>query len=180
MKIKRDDIPKPGKTLTISGDEAWLASIYEAFHRQNLKENRRITGSLLIQADAYGFVQVRGEIRFEPLLSCSRCADLVSWELARQVDVEFRPKPTEQDREVDLSPEELDYYYLDEDACVDLELLVNDTIQTAIPTQVIVRSDDGRCCTVCQSDISSPLVSGSSSDEQDSPFAILKNIKLDS
>ncbi|MFW7381194.1 MAG: YceD family protein [Oligoflexus sp.] len=180
MKIKIDELPSKGRSVTIQGDEAWLDAIYKVFHAKNMKENRRIQGSVQITADDYGFARVTGEIRFVPLVDCSRCSDLIPWSISREFDVEFRPEVQEFAKELDLNPEELDHYYLDDQARIDLELLINDLIQTAFPTRVLLTSEDGQSCLQCHADLTKPLVVESDDAADRNPFAVLRNIKLDS
>ena len=113
-------------------------------------------------------------------MTCSRCTDLIPWTIDRDFEVEFRPAVKEFEKESDLNTEELDYYYLDEQSCINLEELINDQVQTAFPSQLILKSEDGRSCLQCHNDITTPLVSSTAEDGARNPFSILKNIKLDS
>jgi uncharacterized metal-binding protein YceD (DUF177 family) len=80
-------------------------------------------------------------------------------------------------RDLSLSEEELDSYLMVGDE-VDLEMLVNDAIQTALPSQFLAASEDGKSCKICQIDISSTKVFSAGDTEATSPFAALRGIKL--
>jgi uncharacterized metal-binding protein YceD (DUF177 family) len=179
MKIKVDDLPQQGRRIDIKGDEDWLAKIYRTFP-EPIESQAAIKAQADIVPDNYGFVTVTGHLTFAPNVNCSRCDQLIPWPLERQFNVEFRPANANPPKEIDLEAEELEYYYLDEAGHLDLEIVLNDTIQTAFPAKLLCASDDGQTCKHCHIDLNDNLVYHSGDFKRPNPFSVLKNIKTDS
>ena len=113
---------------------------------------------------------------YAPMVPCSRCEQTIAWPLAIEVEALFRPESEEnRDRDVTLTEAELDHYYLEGDA-VDLEQLVTDLVQTALPTQLVQTSDDGSSCKICLTDLRETQVYGARGGKA-SPFADLAKLK---
>lgn len=181
MKIPVKDMREPLK-LSIQGNESWLAEIYASFLGS---EGPGIQGEILISPEPYGVYSVKGHINYVPKVSCSRCELAIAWPIQRDVDVRFIDRDgsgfeiegDEEGDEGDLTPEDLDTYYL-QDGAIDIEMVVNDLVQTAIPSRTIAVSKDGKSCGVCLEDVTKPLIFEDGNKEDQSPFAILKNLKL--
>jgi len=178
MKIKIQDLITP-MTLTVTGTEGWLSAIYEGFPVPAGTEVPRLKAHLTLTPDGYGRVDVTGLLEYAPLLTCSRCADPVTWPIQQTFRVNYRSEPVADDREKDLQSHDLDTYYFQNDA-INIEELINDLIETNIPTQVLRRSADGNSCAVCLTTLHETLVFETSTqdNEQDNPFAVLKKLKL--
>jgi uncharacterized metal-binding protein YceD (DUF177 family) len=170
----------PTVQIDLKGDEAWLQQIYKSFEEWAGNIDTPIEGALSLSKDDYGFVQVKGSIAFTPKLPCSRCSDPIAFPIEIAVSTEFRPYNKDLPSDYDLQKEELDYYYVDKDGNVDVEGLVNDLIQTSIPSKIVLTTDGGSACKICPNKFTDSKVFGSEPSEDDNPFAILKNIKLDS
>lgn len=183
MKIPVKDMREALK-VSIQGDEAWLAEIYASFLGN---EGRGIQGEVVICPEPYGVYSVKGQISYVPKVSCSRCELAIPWPIERAIDVRFIDRDgsgfeiegdDEESDEGDLTPEDLDTYYLGNEGEIDLEMIVNDLVQTAIPTRTIALSADGKSCAICLEDVAKPLVFEDGNKEDQSPFAVLKNLKL--
>lgn len=179
MKINVNAL-NPMMQLDLKGDEVWLQQIYQSFEEWAGKIDTPIKGALSLRKDDYGFVQISGSIAFTPKLPCSRCSDPIPYPINIAVNTEFRPHNSDLPSDYDLQREELDYYYLDMSSNIDLEGLVNDLIQTSIPSQILLLTEDASGCQICPNKFTDSKVFGSEPSEDENPFAILKNIKLDS
>jgi uncharacterized metal-binding protein YceD (DUF177 family) len=182
MKLKAEDLRSP-KTIDISGDEPWLHLIYESFDMQGaVPAARRITGSLTVTPSNYGLYQVEGEVHFTPTVSCSRCEDMIPWEISRKIKVRYLEQAPIEDEEEeverDLEPSDMDAYYIDAQGMIDLEVIINDFIQTALPTRLVKTSPDGKSCLICHKDVSGKAVFQDAIKPEQSPFAALRNLKL--
>jgi uncharacterized metal-binding protein YceD (DUF177 family) len=182
MKLKAEDLRSP-QTITISGDEPWLRLIYESFDiRGAAPAARRITGSLTVTPRNYGLYDIEGEVQFTPTVSCSRCEDMIPWEISRKIKVRYLEQApldeAEEEIERDLEPEDMDAYYIDAQGMIDLEVVINDFIQTALPTRLVKTAPDGKSCLICHKDVSSKAVFKDEVKPEQSPFAVLKNLKL--
>lgn len=184
MKISINDL-NPSRRLPISGSETWLARLYGDFPAPE-GSAPPITGELELTRDDGGCVTVTGALNYAPFLPCSRCAKPLPWPLRMEVEARYYPEDVNPaPREKNLSKADLDAYYLIDHA-VDLEELVNDAVQTALPSQILSVDGNGENCAVCQEDVSTPYVyiedetkkPGAEPDEKASPFAVLKGLKL--
>ena len=179
MKIKLKDLELAAKVVDIVGSEDWLAELYQSFPAPPKgRDKPLITGALEVKSDGYGYASLKGHLTFSPYVTCSRCADPIQWNLDRDLVARFKPKDDiAEAREVDLVPEDLDFYYI-EDGTLDLLQVLIDSIVGWLPSQLVKRSKDGKSCVVCNEDISDTSVYRSKTKEEESPFAALKNLKL--
>lgn len=176
MKVTLEELLSP-KTIEIKGDEEWLADLYKSFAKSK-KGPAKLTGKLLIQSEGYGYAKVEGEVTYEPIVPCSRCADPINWPIKKEFVSRFKPKDeTTEGADIELMPEDLDFYYI-EDNSLDIQQLVIDVIMTSLPSQLVVKSDDGKSCRNCGVDLNTSEVYSTRPKEDDSPFAVLKNMKL--
>lgn len=181
MKVSVKELKKTA-TVLIRGDEPWLEPIHSSFA---LEANdtcapgvdgkpRQLRGELSFNLDSFGYVVVRGHIKYEPLVPCSRCDLTIPMDVSQDVDVIFKP------REVTLTSENLDDNYL-VDGKIDVEELLNDLVQTSIPLQTCQPDPETEHCRYCKSDLATPRVFSSggddAADEPVSPFAKLAELK---
>ena len=164
----------------VNGDEPWLDSIYQSFPLPNGESEQAVVSAhFSLTLEEAGSVLVEGELRFQPRVSCSRCDKALTWQVNEKVCVRFLPAlHNDAPKEKNLSRDELDVYFIEDDT-VDLEQLINDTIQTALPTQYLPLASDGKTCTICNVDVSGERVYGRGNESQQaSPFSVLKGLKL--
>ena len=180
MRVHLFDI-KPTKQVQILGTESWLDRIYADFPatEDGRKERPQISGTLTLQLEESGSVLVTGHIDYAPVVSCTRCDLGIPWPLHFDLSTRFLPDPVNEDssRERLLTTAELDAYYLESDE-VNLEALINDTVQTGIPAHILATTDDGANCRICLTDLTEPQAYGERDSADLSPFAALKGLKL--
>jgi len=175
MKIKVSNLKEP-QELIISGQEPWLEALYAPFPHPPAAP---LTGQLRIRKDSAGFVYVTGDISCTPTLECSRCLSQMPWPVSTHIDACFRPGLSDvlRERDINLSRDDLDLYFI-EAGEVDLECLLNDCLQTAIPYQTFCESLPGKHCDLDHSKLPGDQVYGVPDEETSSPFAVLQNLKL--
>ena len=167
MKIKAASLIKP-QTVTIQGHEPWLESIYATF--VSGPTPARLTGELTLTPNTAGFVRVTGSISYTPLVDCSRCAEAIPWPINETIDVSFRPAKSRDNADLQahsqkeylLSREDLDEYVMERGE-LDLEELINDTVQMTIPLQTVpvVQGESGASnCGICGIDLDQDQVYG--------------------
>jgi uncharacterized metal-binding protein YceD (DUF177 family) len=181
MKLKAADLREP-LTIPIAGDEPWLSFIYQSFAIKG-QTQPKLTGEVTVTPAPYDVFTIKGQVRFHPLVNCGRCQDLITWEIERPIDARYlaRYEADEaeegEDVEVDLTPQDLDSYYL-QDGWIDLEPVINDVVQTALPNRLIKVTADGKNCVVCLENIEDQLVYEEERSPDASPFAKLKGLKF--
>ena len=106
-----------------------------------------LTGHLHLRLEEAGTVQVRGRINYQPYVTCGRCLEPSQINIEQEIAVRFRPmfEGELECRDRELALADLDDYFIAEDA-VDLETLVNDTVQTAVPTHPTCKAMSGSPC----------------------------------
>ncbi len=184
MKLKASEIREPVE-VEIRGDESWLSLIYESFQLKKGPVDRRLTGNLKITPEEYGVYTLTGRLSYTPKVSCGRCEDQIDWAIEREINARFlTPVKAEdlgieedEDFETDLEPEDLDSYYLD-NGWIDVEQVINDLVQTALPQRLVKTTADGKACAVCLVDLQDRLVYQDETAKEANPFAVLKNLKL--
>ena len=179
MRIHIDEL-RPARTLALAGDEPWLDRIYTDFPAPAGEAAPRLTGELQLRREEGGSVLVTGRIDYAPFVGCSRCDRLINWPLGLPVEARFLPETAnDQPKEKNLSRADLDAYYL-ENYEVDVEGLLNDVIQTALPIAPVPATEDGDACRICSADLTGERVYGDGDDEEASasPFSVLKGLKL--
>ena len=166
--------------IEIRGDEPWLEPLYRDFPLPGgAGERATLTGRLEFRLEEAGSVMVTGTLTYAPIVTCSRCDKALAWPLRCEVSTRFLPEQVnDMPREKNLSRDDLDAYFLDSHA-VDVELLVNDTVQMALPTQFLATDPSGQNCRICAVQLDTEQVYGSAKEPAEkSPFAALKGLKL--
>lgn len=181
MRFKIEQLREPVK-VEIKGDEPWLDYIYKSFNQKQGPGQPLLTGYFTVSPDQYGAFHVKGEVSYTPQVSCGRCELLIPWEIKRKIDVRYLVPYRDEDedqtgREKDLTPEDLDDYYIENDE-IDVEISINDLIQTALPSRLIKLTPDGKACAICLENVETAVAYEQKSAPENSPFAVLKNLKL--
>lgn len=180
MRFKVEELRNP-VPIVIKGDEVWLREIYATFDQKKPGEGPLITGEMTLTPADYGVYYLEGELAYTPSVPCGRCVDRIPWEIKRSFSLRFltpyQDEESDEPLEKDLTPEDLDDYYI-ENKEIDIEPVLNDLIQTALPTRLIKTTADGKACAICLEDIEKPLVYEQQSAADASPFAVLKKLKL--
>lgn len=179
MRFKIDQLREPVR-VEIKGDEPWLDFIYKSFRQKKGADASVLTGYFTVTPDQYGAFHVQGEVSYTPLVSCGRCEMLIPWEIKRRIDVRYLVPYRDEEGEsgeTDLAPEDLDDYYIENDE-LDVEVSINDLIQTALPSRLIKLTSDGKACAVCLENVETAVVYEQKTAAETSPFAVLKGLKL--
>ncbi len=170
-------------TFAITGDEEWLAPTHADFPLppDTKGATPKVTGELTVERESNITIMVDGHLAFTPYVPCGRCDVGVAYPVEIDVHTRFYdedPKKGIKDRK--LSREELDAYYC-ESGEMNLEELVNDLIQTAVPAYLAADDDTATCpdCAAADKDPSrAPAVKTMQAPPKESPFAALKGLKL--
>lgn len=156
--------------VEITGNEPWLSEIYQHFAIPKGEEAPKLTGWLDVAPLKLGFADVKGEVKYSPFVPCSRCGDAIHWDIDTEFEMSYRDHKTQslERKEVDLEADELDHYFL-KDGRVDVEELVNEQVELAIPSRTV--------CEACEVSGTSDEVYTEQGEAPKSPFAILSSLK---
>jgi uncharacterized metal-binding protein YceD (DUF177 family) len=182
MLVKVVGLTEP-TTIEISGGEPWLDRIYTSFGLNPLASEHPIKGNLTISPEHdLGFL-VEGRVVFQAPVDCSRCGKDITWPISEDINVFYSANsPDKKDKSENginnLSSDDLDDYRL-EDESINLEILINEFIQLAIPNRKVL-VDENDNCQICLMDLSDETVFGqdTSVDLSENPFGKLKGLKF--
>jgi uncharacterized metal-binding protein YceD (DUF177 family) len=163
--------------VQISPKDSWLRQLAKDLSPSS-PEEAAISGELTLRADNAGFIHANGHITASALLPCDRCGRDVTIPLASNIQATFRPSYDGQaPREMSLSAEDLDTYFI-EGGQIDLEILVNDTLQCALPGHIACPpSAENSCSSDVDEDSDEEERPSNDKTGENSPFAILKSLK---
>lgn len=160
--------------IKFSSSDPWLKRIAGDL-APSAPETVSIDGEISLRIDNAGFVHAVGKVTARAIQPCDRCGRDLNLPLASEIRASFRPPFEGQPpRDANLSSEDLDIYFI-ENGQLDIELLINDTLQCAIPSQILCEQSDPDGC-----GNHSPSEDEETIKEQDrsnSPFAVLKSLK---
>ncbi|MFK7822832.1 MAG: DUF177 domain-containing protein [Oligoflexales bacterium] len=170
IRVEELKIGKP-KIIEILGSEDWLSLIYEQFRSSYGEKLSPLTGKFSIKLlDAC--IQVEGSYQFSLILKCSRCSTSLVWPIHESLNLFYSLQADDHSsRERDLTSKDLDDYFL-LDNQVDLESVVNESVQLSFPLKV--KCDE--CKSICEDDV--VYSSDEEGQESSSPFAKLRELKL--
>jgi len=163
--------------VQFSPNDSWLRQVAKDLSPSS-PEDAAISGELTLRADNAGFVHATGHIKASALLPCDRCGRDVTIPVLSDIQATFRPSYNEQaPREMSLSAEDLDTYFI-EGGQIDLEILVNDTLQCALPGHIACPPSAGNNCNSdLHDDNDEEEARSTDKTRENSPFAILKSLK---
>jgi uncharacterized metal-binding protein YceD (DUF177 family) len=161
--------------LDLSGQEEWLAPVLSTF-KGDFAGNDGLTlkGRVAVTPLVTGEIQIDGKVNLTPKLECSRCLDMIPWQMDTEFSLVYKHQSAPTVKEKMLSRQDLDQYFAEE-GMIDLAEVIEEQIFLNIPQQTIKKSPDGKTCIVCNDDISESLVYGKN-DEKQNPFASLKDM----
>ena len=144
MRMLINTMPSPHQ-IKFVGNEDWLVRISRDLS-PDAPESSKIHGDVSLRTDSAGFVMVTGHVTAEATRPCDRCGQGVQVPLDCDFAATFRPPFTDAaPRVLALSSEDLEVYFIEEGA-VDLEVMINDSLQCAIPSQIGCSKADIMVC----------------------------------
>lgn len=170
MKLDIEQLELDKETsIKIDGRQAWLDGLYTQF------KGPKGSQAQLVEAEFHitrleDYVLVHGQIDYTAHVNCSRCNELSPFPISEQLNLTFIPQGRQLPVEKDLSEDELDECFL-KDNKLDLEQLISDTVILAIPQQFIPDDSSHNCAW-------EEYTASRNQSKPDSPFAALKNLKL--
>ena len=152
----------------LNGSEDWMEEIYQGIPTSDPKASP-LQVSIRIKPLPEKKFHLDAKLEFSPFLDCSRCGIPIEWPIKKTFSLVFEPTPSTFEKEIDLKTEDLDKYYYKNNE-IDVEPILNDLVQTSLPTKVIKKSSNQKNCQVCKKDIDKPLVF-ESNEEKSNPFS---------
>jgi uncharacterized metal-binding protein YceD (DUF177 family) len=172
MKLSVSSLKFPHR-ITVTNEAPWVLFIAQHLNA-NAPPAAGIAGELVLKQDSAGFIHVGGSLSAAANLPCDRCGSDLDFPIAVDVKATFRP-PYESSvpREMSLSEEDFEVYFI-ENGELDIEVLVHDTLQCALPLHILCENAGQPPCAGPDQGLTASAFGES---ERESPFAILKNLK---
>ena len=130
-----------------------------------------------------GNLRLDGKVETAIRYRCSRCTKEFTRPFSARFDLSYLPQPTwtNEDAEIELRYEDMDVAYYD-GVTLDVNLLVLEQIELAMPMKIVCRDDCKGLCHKCGADLNEgACLCGN--EEQDSRLSVLlefkKNMKVD-
>jgi len=122
-------------------------------------------------------LRVRGTLETTLRLKCSRCRKEFSQLLTADFDLSYLPQPkwTNDDAEIELQYEDMEVGYYDGIA-LDVDLMVREQIELAMPMKFVCREDCKGLCYKCGADLNEGECR-CKKEETDSRFSVLLEFK---
>jgi uncharacterized metal-binding protein YceD (DUF177 family) len=115
----------------------------------------------------------------EKHVDCSRCGLAISWAISEKIETRFLRDISDLSDDLELNETSIEDFTLTNGKTFDLEELINDAVQLALPTRLIrVGANDE--CLVCDEKLAEPIQKSTDSESALNPFRALKSLKLDS
>lgn len=161
-------------TLVISATEPWLKPMATLL-APSAPELAQIQGEVILSTSTAGFVKASGHLTATAVQPCSLCGETLTFPLDTAVAATFRP-PFEghTPKEMTLISDDLEVYFI-ENGSIDLEVLINDALQCAMPYQVTCVGEGTGPCD--NANLGSPSGQSNQDPGTNSPFAVLKTLK---
>ncbi|MDD9950218.1 MAG: YceD family protein [Zetaproteobacteria bacterium] len=184
MKISIENL-KENQPLSISvrGDEAWLAPLYASFSCVDEAEKPLCKGEIHLNSFE-NFIEISGSFHFVPMLDCGRCAESIPWVLQGNIGLTVDTSPAALQRakedldDLEISDANLADFPLGPDLTIDLAEIMEESVSMAMPVVSTPERDTKGRCLVCQKDCNISQVYGVSvADDPLNPFAKLKSWK---
>ncbi|MFP3867115.1 MAG: YceD family protein [Desulfobacteraceae bacterium] len=178
LKIPIEKIPEEGIDIPVRLGSEWFAHWLDQEPGLEFYLESPLKGSIRLEKPG-DYLLVRGVLKGELRLNCSRCLESFLQSLECRFDLLLKPGPppeTEEERE--LSAEELgeDYYSGDE---LDLERIIQEQILLAVPLKPLCREACLGLCPHCGINLNRDTCSCRGV-RFNQPFAVLNKLKKSS
>jgi uncharacterized protein len=174
LKINVANIPEEGLNVQFSKNENWSRQIFTE------KENPGLTlgsvdGSVTLKRIRQT-LYLEGDLRTKAETVCSLCLESARLPISASFKYVLSPAQEEHPEEQELSPEDLDFVYYQDDL-IDLDPLIIEQIMLQVPMKVLCREDCRGLCPHCGTNLNQ---SGCHCHNEriDIRLAILKKLKV--
>ncbi|MBP9707605.1 MAG: DUF177 domain-containing protein [Oligoflexales bacterium] len=183
--FNRDDLAQL-KSMRLDQSSVWLAQLVTQLPNFNKKNEFEVLARLTVLSEnSLGDLELRVQIQLKACFLCSRCAESFVFSIEHSMDVIYKEALESQfsQKERVLSSEELDtYFYVkrpDTSLCLDLQELLNDALNLAVPETLNPDVDGVSAFHLCAN---ADLKIADEKDVEDltrnSPFAVLESLKI--
>lgn len=174
MKITVTNIPEEGLKVQFSKDENWARHVFAEKENPGLPLGS-IDGSVTMKR-IHETLYLEGDIRTQAQTDCSRCLEAARLSISGSFKYVLSPAQTEHAEEQELSAEDLDIVYYQDDL-IDLDPLIIEQILLQIPMKVLCREDCRGLCPHCGINLNQHICR-CHDEHMDSRLAILKKLKV--
>jgi uncharacterized protein len=178
MKLNIHEIPEEGLTLDLSVDEKTVTEMAGEGHGgQKFSLVSPVKARLKI-GHAGSMIGVEGSLKATLSLNCSRCLKAFTYISEPAFSLYFlRGRENEQEREKELTPEDMDINYLQDDV-LDTTEVVLEQFALDLTVKPLCKDDCKGLCPRCGEDLNLGPCGCKKEDRIDPRFATLKGFKV--
>ncbi|MDR3569184.1 MAG: DUF177 domain-containing protein [Syntrophobacteraceae bacterium] len=175
MRVRVDEIPESGRSLSFYWDQETLARFLPEGDPFGLKLSSPVSVVLFLDRRT-DHVRITGTITGTLEVACHRCLEPFTFPLDERVDIYLvTDKPGERGDEVELQAEELFHEFFDGEV-IDVDILVVEQIFLALPVKVLCSEECKGICPGCGANLNEEACRCKSGASR-SPFAGLAVVK---
>jgi uncharacterized protein len=146
VKINVSKIPESGMNLQFEKDGEWFRSFLPETERSNLALGTISVTCTVSRMKENVFIEGTAETSAE--LPCSRCLETARVPVKSSFKYTFSPPPAQPQEEWELSAEDLDFAYYEEDV-IDMDLLIFEQIMLQMPIKPLCSETCTGLCPRC-------------------------------
>jgi len=168
------NIPEEGLNVQFFKDKTWAGQIFAEKESPDFSLDGIDVSATLkrIRQTLY----LEGSLRTEVEMDCSRCLEAARLPISAPFKYILTPAQAEQPEEQELSAEDMDFVYYQDDL-IDLDPLITEQILLQIPMKVLCREDCRGLCPRCGINLNTGSCQ-CHEDRIDSRLAVLKKLKV--
>ncbi|MDA8127015.1 MAG: DUF177 domain-containing protein [Deltaproteobacteria bacterium] len=174
VKINVSKIPEGGMEVRFEKDAAWFRELLPKTAPCDC-ELQKIVVACTVRRMRES-VYIEGTVSTNLEAPCSRCLEPSRQLVAAEFKYTFAPSPAEPQEELELSADDLDFAYYEEDT-IDLDALVLEQILLQIPIKPLCKGDCKGLCPRCGTNLNVASC-GCTSEPFDERLALLKKFKV--
>ncbi|MDA8308598.1 MAG: DUF177 domain-containing protein [Deltaproteobacteria bacterium] len=175
MRIRIDEIPESGRTLSFHWDQEMLGRFASADDPFSLKLLRPVNVVLFLDKRP-DHIRITGTIKGALEVACHRCLKPFALPMDERVDIYLvTEEKIARDDEIELEPDELLYEFFDGEV-IEVDRLVAEQIFLALPVKVLCSEDCKGICPRCGANLNEEACR-CKTDSSPSPFAKLRLVK---
>jgi len=168
------NIPEEGLNVQFFKDKTWAGRIFAEEKNPGFALDRIDVSATLkrIRQTLY----LEGDLRTEVEMGCSRCLEAARLPISAPFKYILEPAQAEHPEEQELSAEDLDFVYYQDDL-IELDPLITEQILLQIPMKLLCREDCKGLCPRCGINLNQHSCQ-CHEERIDSRLAVLKKLKI--
>lgn len=186
MKINIFAIHETGREFKVKAGDEWVINLFKEILTSQNPQLGHLKGEILVSR-LNDIVSLTGQFEIPINPNCDLCLEAYNDQIIVPIHMnlspQFKPdkkttKHKEIEEELELNADDLDFTFYEGNE-IDLASLINEQIVLALPTSYFCSSQCKGLCSQCGVNLNKTSCTCRDEMPPDSPWAVLKNLKLD-